>query len=110
MKKRKDHLLQGQTRNDVKTKIIVKFYASIREKMDLNEITLSFSKNPSFHQVMKRIKDSTGLQPFDLLNSSKKNVNIMISINNRLVHSDDLPNLRLEHKDVIDIMPLPSGG
>ncbi|HDN05488.1 MAG TPA: MoaD/ThiS family protein, partial [Candidatus Bathyarchaeota archaeon] len=35
---------------------------------------------------------------------------VMVSVNNNLVKPSDLTELKLKDGDVIDIMPLPSGG
>ena len=92
-------------------RVRVKFYASLREKLGICEKVLQLKKNPSFASLAKKLAEVMCGRINIILNSEGElRGNVIISVNNTLVHPSDLARLTLNNGDRIDIMPLPSGG
>lgn len=90
--------------------VTIKFYASLREKLGINKVALQLKENSKFMAVMEKMMEIVGNKAYVICDKLEIKDNVMVSINNNLIKRSDLAELRLKEGDVIDIMPLPSGG
>ncbi|MCD6445302.1 MoaD family protein [Candidatus Bathyarchaeota archaeon] len=88
----------------------VKFYASLREMLNVNKIEVKI-ENSKFISLMEKLKENLK-DKINLIADEKLRLkdNLMISINNNLVKHSDLNKIELKNGDMVDFMPLPSGG
>jgi len=92
------------------TKVKVKFYASLREEIGIEEIVLELL-NPTFSALINALKNTIKSKSNAIVDSKGEiRSDIMISVNNKLINRLNLGKLNFEDGDIIDIMPLPSGG
>lgn len=92
-------------------KVRVKFYASLREKLGVSEVVLKLKENSNFVSLMGKVAEIIGNDTSAIVNDELElRGNVMISVNNNFVKHSDLVRLKLKGGDVVDIMPLPSGG
>jgi len=90
--------------------IKVKFYASLREMLNVNKIEVKI-ENSKFISLMEKLKENLK-DKINLIADEKLRLkdNLMISVNNNLVKHSDLNKIELKNGDMVDFMPLPSGG
>jgi len=92
-------------------KVRVKFYASLRENLGVDEKVLRVEGNPSLVSLLDRLEEVMGNKINIIINSEGKlGGNVIVSVNGKLVNPSDLASLKLSDGDDVDIMPLPSGG
>ena len=88
----------------------VKFYASLREMLNVNKIEVKI-ENSKFISLIEKLKENLK-DKINLIADEKLRLkdNLMISVNNNLVKHSDLNKIELKNGDMVDFMPLPSGG
>ena len=91
-------------------KVTVRFYASLRERLGVKKVNLQLEEASSFTSAMEKLAETLGNKADVIFDKLKIKDSVMVSVNNNLVKPSDLTELKLKDGDVIDIMPLPSGG
>jgi len=92
-------------------KVRVKFYASLREKLGVRGVVLKLKENSNVISLMGKVAEIIGNDMSVIVNDELEvRDNVMISVNNNFVKHSDLVRLKLRGGDVVDVMPLPSGG
>jgi len=91
-------------------KVTVRFYASLRERLGVKKVNLQLEEGSSFTSAMEKLAETLGNKADVIFDKLKIKDSVMVSVNNNLVKPSDLTELKLKDGDVIDIMPLPSGG
>ncbi len=97
--------MEGRVTKTIKVK--VRFYAKLKDELGIDEISIPINERSLFALLRKLntiLKDKLP-EPIDSLIE-----NTLIAVNNELVREDDLKDLTLNNGDIVDIMPLPSGG
>ncbi len=97
--------------SELNVKVKVRFYASLRDRIGVEERILNLKGDSGFYSLIKELGCSIGERINLIINGSGSiRDDIMISVNNRLIDHSSLKKLRLNDGDQVDIMPLPSGG
>jgi len=97
--------------NPRRISIKVRFYASLRERLGIDERTLKLDKNTSFASLVDELKEDIGEGVNVIVdNEGSLRGNVILSVNNRLIRASDLTKLKLGNGDTVALMPLPSGG
>jgi len=92
-------------------RVKMKFYASLKENMGVDETVLRLNGNPIFASLLNKLEEVVGNKIDIIVNGEGKlRGNVMLSVNGKLVNPLDLASLKLKDRDKVDIMPLPSGG
>ena len=91
-------------------KVTVRFYASLRERLGVKKVNLQLEEGSSFTSATEKLAETLGNKADVIFDKLKIKDSVMVSVNNNLVKPSDLTELKLKDGDVIDIMPLPSGG
>ena len=89
--------------------VIVRFYAWIREKLGVGKLTIN-TKLQTIQELFLELKKILKEESDILFSDNQIRKGIMIGINNRLVRIEKQEMIRLKEEDIIDIMPLGSGG
>ncbi len=89
--------------------ITIRFYAWIREKFGIRELRID-KKPQTLCDLLQLLRGEIGEKADILFDGDGIKGGIMIGINNRLVRLDRLEDIYLRDGDIIDIMPLGSGG
>ena len=89
----------------------VRFYASLRDRLGMDEKTLQLDKNRSFASLVDKLKEAIG-EGINVIVDDEGSLrgNVTISVNNKLIKASDLAKLKLGNGDTVALMPLPSGG
>ena len=91
------------------SEVKVKFYASLKEKIGKNEITINAD---NMHELIKVLKDKLGNNFSTWVIGEDgyiKDYYILI-LNDRIIGKKDFPTVQLKEKDVVHIFPPVAGG
>ena len=89
--------------------IVVRFYAWIKENLGFDKLTIN-TKLQTIQELFLELKKILKEKSSVLFDNDQIKRGIMIGINNKLVRLEKPENIRLNEDDVVDIMPLGSGG
>ena len=89
--------------------IVARFYAWIKENLGFDKLTIN-TKLQTIQELFLELKKILKEKSSVLFDNDQIKRGIMIGINNKLVRLEKPENIRLNEDDVVDIMPLGSGG
>jgi len=99
------------THNPGGVSVKVRFYASLRDRLGIDEKTLLLDKNSSFAFLIDELREAIG-EGVNVLVDKEGSLrgNVAVSVNNKIVGASELTKLKLGDGDTVALMPLPSGG
>jgi len=99
------------TQNPKGVSVKVRFYASLRDRLGMEEKALQLDKNSSLASLVDKLKEAIGEGANVIVdNEGSLRGNVTVSVNNKLIKASDLTKLKLANGDTVALMPLPSGG
>lgn len=86
----------------------VRFFAWLREEIGMREITIKCKG--TLRDLLECIRSMLKDKADRIFSDGRIRKGVIIAINNKVVDTKDINKIILENEDVIDIMPLGSGG
>ena len=87
----------------------MRFFAWLREEVGVDHLEVEV-EDTNLHEVLLLLREIIGDRSMVIFDGEKLKSNIIIAVNNNIVHWERMGSISIKDGDVVDIMPFGSGG